>query len=189
MCYLLAVISSDVLETYYHPASFMRLSLTTCRPLFEELLLVLQPLSLLTFNLDLLFQHHRFEPGCHSPDIPSPPCHETGFQLRSQPKSRYIESLSAINLGSSNPQTARESPSPQADPKNQAVECRESLSGALGHTSPQLLWVQEKEIGALPLPDLEEDSFVQQAGQVPSFARPCRLLKVFFCDPPRLTFL
>lgn len=170
----------------------MRLSLTTCRPLFEELLLVLQPLSLLTFNLDLLFQHHRFEPDCHSPDIPSPPCQEAGFQLRSQSKSRYIESLSAVTFGSSNPQTARESPSPQADPKNQAVEStkgsaeRANLSGALGHTSPQLLWVQEKEIGALPPPDLEEDSFVQQAGQVLSFS----LLtdEYAFCDPPRLTF-
>lgn len=140
---------------------------------------MLQPLSLLTFNLDLLFQHHRFEPDCHSPDIPSPPCQETGFRLRSQSKSRYIESPSGAHLGSSNPQTARESPSAQADPKNQAAEStngsaeRENLSGALVHTSPQLLWVQEKEIGALPPPDLEEDSFVQQAGQVLSFARLC----------------
>uniref|UniRef100_A0A3B5MZS3 RUN and SH3 domain containing 1 n=1 Tax=Xiphophorus couchianus TaxID=32473 RepID=A0A3B5MZS3_9TELE len=51
--------SCSVLEACYHPTSFMRLSLTTCWPLFEELLLVLQPLSLLTFNLDLLFQHHH----------------------------------------------------------------------------------------------------------------------------------
>lgn len=179
MCYLPSVVSSDVLETYYHPASFMRLSLTTCRPLFEELLLVLQPLSLLTFNLDLLFQHHRFEPDCHSPDIPSPPCQETGSPPRSRSKSRYIDSLSAVNVGSSNPQTARESPSAQADPKNQAAEPtsgsaeREKLSAALEHTSPQLLWVQEKEIGALPPPDLEEDSFVQQAGQVLSLSTGC----------------
>ncbi|XP_011604172.2 uncharacterized protein rusc1 isoform X4 [Takifugu rubripes] len=163
---------TDVLETYYHPASFMRLSLSTCRPLFEELLLVLQPLSLLTFNLDLLFQHHRFEPDCHSPDVPSPPCQETGFQLRAQSKSRYIESLSEVDFGGSNPWTAKESPSPLGDPKKAAVGStdgsaeRENLSIALGHTSPQLLWVQEKEIEALPPPDLEEDSFVQQAGQV-----------------------
>ncbi|XP_056900842.1 uncharacterized protein rusc1 isoform X4 [Takifugu flavidus] len=163
---------TDVLETYYHPASFMRLSLSTCRPLFEELLLVLQPLSLLTFNLDLLFQHHRFEPDCHSPDVPSPPCQETGFQLRAQSKSRYIESLSEVDFGGSNPWTAKESPSPLGDPKKAAVGStdgsaeRENLSIALGHTSPQLLWVQDKEIEALPPPDLEEDSFVQQAGQV-----------------------
>uniref|UniRef100_A0A3Q2ZHW1 RUN and SH3 domain containing 1 n=1 Tax=Kryptolebias marmoratus TaxID=37003 RepID=A0A3Q2ZHW1_KRYMA len=51
--------SCSVLDAHYHPGSFVRLSLTACRPLFEELLLVLQPLSLLTFNLDLLFQHHH----------------------------------------------------------------------------------------------------------------------------------
>lgn len=174
---------SDVLETYYHPASFMRLSLGACRPLFEELLLVLQPLSLLTFNLDLLFQHHRLEPDCHSPDVPSPPCQETGFQLRAQPKSRYIESLSEVDFGSSNPRTAKESPSPLGDPKKAAVGSavgsaegsaeRGNLSSALGHTSPQLLWVQEKEIEALPPPDLEEDGFVQQAGQVLRLARCC----------------
>lgn len=50
---------------------------------------------------------------------------------------------------------------------------RGNLPMALGHTSPQLLWVQEKEIGALPPPDLEEDSFVQQAGQVLGFAWCC----------------
>lgn len=187
MCHLLSVVSLDVLETYYQPASFMRLSLTTCRPLFEELLLVLQPLSLLTFNLDLLFQHHRFQPDCHSPDIPSPPHQETGFQLRTLPRSRYIESLSVVNFGGANPQTGRASPPPPADPEKQAVEPTsggaesESLPGALGHTSPQLLWVREKEIGALPPPDLEEDSFVQQAGQVLSFACPVWLLNIFVC--------
>lgn len=154
----------------------MRLSLASCRPLFEELLLVLQPLSLLTFNLDLLFQHHRLEPDCHSPDAHSPPGQETGFHPRPQAKNRYFESLSEADCGGSNPQTAKESPSPPADPRRAAAEPtnisseRPGLSGALGHTSPQLLWVQEKEIGALPPPDLEEDGFVQQAGQVLSSA-------------------
>lgn len=36
-------------------------------------------------------------------------------------------------------------------------------------TSPQLRWVQEKEIGALPLPDVDEDSITQQAGQVHTY--------------------
>uniref|UniRef100_A0A3Q4AL25 RUN domain-containing protein n=1 Tax=Mola mola TaxID=94237 RepID=A0A3Q4AL25_MOLML len=73
--------SCTVLETYYHPTSFMRLSVGTCQPLFEELLLVLQPLSLLTFNLDLLFQHHHLEPDVHGPEIRSPPCQDAGTQL------------------------------------------------------------------------------------------------------------
>ncbi|XP_022612449.1 RUN and SH3 domain-containing protein 1 isoform X3 [Seriola dumerili] len=170
---------SDVLETYYRPTSFMRLSLTTCQPLFEELLLVLQPLSLLTFNLDLLFQHHHLEPDSHSPEIPSPPCQDAGFQKStkgSQSKitgSRYMESLSELDFGSPERQAAKEKPSTLADPKNGGSGESTQLGAApikasvsLGQTSPQLLWVQEKEIGELPPPDVEEDSLAQQAGQV-----------------------
>ncbi|KAG9355338.1 hypothetical protein JZ751_000176 [Albula glossodonta] len=57
----------DVLDTHYRPTSFMWLSRTSCQPFFEELLLLLQPLSLLTFNLDLLFQHHHFDPASPTP--------------------------------------------------------------------------------------------------------------------------
>lgn len=169
---------SDVLETYYRPTSFMRLSLTTCQPLFEELLLVLQPLSLLTFNLDLLFQHHHLEPDSHSPEIHSPPCQDPTFQLStedSQSKnSRFIESLSEVDFGSP------ERSSPLANPKNlgsgesnQSDVAPAKASVTLGQTSPQLMWVQEKEIGDLPPPNIEEDSFAQQAGQVPTFDFHC----------------
>lgn len=79
---------SDVLETYYRPTSFMRLSLTSCQSLFEELLLLLQPLSLLTFNLDLLFQHHHLDPSSptltpasHTSEIYSPPNEDFSFHL------------------------------------------------------------------------------------------------------------
>ncbi|XP_051263424.1 uncharacterized protein rusc1 isoform X3 [Dicentrarchus labrax] len=170
---------SDVLETYYRPTSFMRLSLTACQPLFEELLLVLQPLSLLTFNLDLLFQHHHLEPDGHNPEIPSPPCQDAGFQLSTEGSQnkitgcRYIESLSEVDFGSPEHQVAKEKLSPLANPKNggsgesthdSAAPIKASVT--LGQTSPQLLWVQEKEIGELPPPDIEEDSLAQQAGQV-----------------------
>ncbi|XP_039974600.1 RUN and SH3 domain-containing protein 1 [Xiphias gladius] len=170
---------SDVLETYYRPTSFMRLSLTTCQTLFEELLLVLQPLSLLTFNLDLLFQHHHLEPDSQSPEIPSPPSQDAGFQLStegSQSKitdSRHIESLSEVDFGSPEHQAAKEKSSPLANPKTGgsgesihvgAAPIKASVT--LSQTSPQLLWVQEKEIGELPPPDIEEDSLAQQAGQV-----------------------
>ncbi|KAM8735347.1 uncharacterized protein rusc1 isoform 2-T2 [Acanthopagrus schlegelii] len=162
---------SDVLETYYRPTSFIRLSLTTCQPLFEELLLVLQPLSLLTFNLDLLFQHHHLEPDSHSPDIHSPPCQDATSQLSTEDSksknSRFIESLSEVDFGS--PERAL----PLANPKNlgsgESSQCGAApvkASVSLGQTSPQLMWVQEKEIGDLPPPNIEEDSFAQQAGQV-----------------------
>uniref|UniRef100_UPI0037E9BC85 uncharacterized protein rusc1 n=1 Tax=Semicossyphus pulcher TaxID=241346 RepID=UPI0037E9BC85 len=166
---------SDVLETYYHPNSFMRLSQTACQPLFEELLLVLQPLSLLTFNLDLLFQHHHLEPENHRPEIPSPPSQDAGSTESSQSKNtgcRYIETLSEVDFGSPERQTTKEKSQSPANPKNGASGESAQSSAAplkasvpLAQTSPQLMWVQEKEIGALPPPDDEEDSLAQQAGQ------------------------
>lgn len=165
---------SDVLETYYHPTSFMRLSLTACQPLFEELLLVLQPLSLLTFNLDLLFQHHHLEHDNHRLEIHSPPSppQDAASSERSQSKTtgcRYIETLSEVDFSSPEHQATKEKASPVVNPKNgesQSSTPPIKASASLAETSPQLMWVQEKEIGALPPPEDEEDSLAQQAGQV-----------------------
>ncbi|KAM9852633.1 AP-4 complex accessory subunit RUSC1 [Aulostomus maculatus] len=169
---------SDVLDTFYHPCSFMCLSLTTCQPLFEELLLVLQPLSLLTFNLDLLFQHHHLEPDSHSPEIPSPPCQEAGPRLSTkgpQSKIRYPESLSEVDFGNPDHQTTTNGvKSSSLDKPNTggaefstySTAAPTKASVTLGQTSPQLMWVQEKEIGELAPPSIEEDSIAQQAGQV-----------------------
>ncbi|KAM8825676.1 AP-4 complex accessory subunit RUSC1 isoform 3-T4 [Synchiropus picturatus] len=150
----------DVLDTFYYPSSFMLLSLTACQHVYQELLLVLQPLSLLTFNLDLLFQHHHLE--THSPQIPSPPSCGAGVQqparkLHSKPsESRYFESLSGVDFG--NPD------------KQDGLNSGKSSSGVsedwCTETSPQLMWVQEKRIADLPPPNMEEDSLAQQAGQV-----------------------
>lgn len=145
---------SDVLETYYQPWSFMRLSLSACRPQFDELLLVLQPLSLLTFNLDLLFQHHHWDP--HSPQIPKADPHASRPPKR--PGERRTESLAgeAVRSGENGEGPASPPEAEESEGKDQD----------LLETSPQLRWVKEKEISALPPPDLEEDSLAQQAGQV-----------------------
>ncbi|XP_034554497.1 uncharacterized protein rusc1 isoform X2 [Notolabrus celidotus] len=165
---------SDVLETYFRPTSFMRLSLTACQPLFEELLLVLQPLSLLTFNLDLLFQHHHLESDSHRPQVPSPPPQDAGSTESSQSKTtgcRYIETLSEVDFGSPEHEATKEKPSPPVNPNSEgsgnSTQSTTFLKVTipLAQTSPQLMWVQEKEIGALPLPADEEDSLAQQAGQ------------------------
>ncbi|KAI4811921.1 hypothetical protein KUCAC02_014785 [Chaenocephalus aceratus] len=170
---------SDVLETYYRPTSIMRLSLTACQPLFEELLLVLQPLSLLTFNLDLLFQHHHLEADSHSPDIPRPPCQDAGIKLSKEGSKsktagcRYMESLSDVDFRSSEQRAAKQKSSPLSSPMNggpgESTQCSAAptnSSATYAQTSPQLLWVQETNIGDLPPPNSEEDSFTQQAGQV-----------------------
>ncbi|XP_067841621.1 AP-4 complex accessory subunit RUSC2 isoform X2 [Heptranchias perlo] len=48
----------DIIGVHYLPTGFLALSHSVCQPLFEELLLLLQPLSLLPFDLDLMFEHH-----------------------------------------------------------------------------------------------------------------------------------
>ncbi|XP_010220018.1 PREDICTED: iporin-like [Tinamus guttatus] len=53
----------DIILAHYQPVGFLCLSHSVCQPLFEELLLLLQPLSLLPFNLDLLFEHHLLQMG------------------------------------------------------------------------------------------------------------------------------
>ncbi|XP_032844016.2 iporin isoform X2 [Tyto alba] len=53
----------DIILAHYQPVGFLCLSHSVCQPLFEELLLLLQPLSLLPFNLDLLFEHHLMQMG------------------------------------------------------------------------------------------------------------------------------
>ncbi|GAB0208085.1 AP-4 complex accessory subunit RUSC2 [Grus japonensis] len=53
----------DIILAHYQPIGFLCLSHSVCQPLFEELLLLLQPLSLLPFNLDLLFEHHLMQMG------------------------------------------------------------------------------------------------------------------------------
>ncbi|KYO34806.1 iporin [Alligator mississippiensis] len=53
----------DIILAHYQPTGFLCLSHGVCQPLFEELLLLLQPLSLLPFSLDLLFEHRLLQMG------------------------------------------------------------------------------------------------------------------------------
>ncbi|XP_042296689.1 RUN and SH3 domain-containing protein 1 isoform X1 [Sceloporus undulatus] len=51
--------NSELILALYLPTAFLVLSQGVCRFWAEELLLLLQPLSMLTFQLDLLFEHHH----------------------------------------------------------------------------------------------------------------------------------
>ncbi|KAJ8414853.1 hypothetical protein AAFF_G00023760 [Aldrovandia affinis] len=53
----------DIIAAHYHPWGVLPLSQGACQPLFEELLLLLQPLSLLPFHLDLLFEPGLLQRG------------------------------------------------------------------------------------------------------------------------------
>ncbi|KAK7896287.1 hypothetical protein WMY93_021612 [Mugilogobius chulae] len=50
----------DVVTTHYHSWGFLSMSLGRCQPLFQELLLTLQPLSVLPFDLNLLLEPRLF---------------------------------------------------------------------------------------------------------------------------------
>ncbi|XP_064152380.1 uncharacterized protein rusc1 isoform X1 [Anguilla rostrata] len=169
----------DVLATYYRPSSFMRLSRTSCQPLFEELILLLQPLSLLTFNLDLLFQHHHLDPASpglssanRSPETPSPANHESSFRVPPRGfsiDSRHpLESVSEQDFRNLEPAEDTQHAVPTALANQIAGEVEgfanhSPFPGTVsntGETSPQLMWLQEKEI--VP-PSVS--NFSQQAGQ------------------------
>ncbi|KAF6293690.1 RUN and SH3 domain containing 1 [Rhinolophus ferrumequinum] len=63
---------AGLLSLLYLPTGFFALARGGCPSLSTELLLLLQPLSVLTFHLDLLFEHHhQLPPG--PPPAPAPP--------------------------------------------------------------------------------------------------------------------
>ncbi|XP_071322697.1 AP-4 complex accessory subunit RUSC2 isoform X2 [Trachinotus anak] len=77
----------DMVTTYYHSWGFLSMSLGQCQPLFQELLLLLQPLSVLPFDLNLLLEprllcDRQLCPG-EQRVSPSPPC--SAFLVTSWP--------------------------------------------------------------------------------------------------------
>lgn len=66
--------SSPGLLSLYLPTGFVSLACGSCPSLSTELLLLLQPLSVLTFHLDLLFEHHHHVPvGLQQAPAPAGP--------------------------------------------------------------------------------------------------------------------
>ncbi|KAM9244089.1 AP-4 complex accessory subunit RUSC1 isoform 3-T3 [Dugong dugon] len=63
---------AGLLSLLYLPTGFFSLAQSSCPSLSTELLLLLQPLSVLTFHLDLLFEHHHHLP-LGPPQAPTPP--------------------------------------------------------------------------------------------------------------------
>lgn len=63
---------AGLLSLLYLPTGFFSMARGGCPSLSTELLLLLQPLSVLTFHLDLLFEHHHHLP-LGPPQAPAPP--------------------------------------------------------------------------------------------------------------------
>ncbi|XP_020563380.1 iporin isoform X2 [Oryzias latipes] len=66
----------DLLPAYYHSWGFLSMTLGRCQPMFQELLLLLQPLSVLPFDLNLLVEHRLFQHRslCSETHSPLRPC-------------------------------------------------------------------------------------------------------------------
>ncbi|KAA0703097.1 RUN and SH3 domain-containing protein 1 [Triplophysa tibetana] len=167
----------DVLETFYRPMSFMRLSLTSCKPLFEELVILLQPLSLLTFNLDLLFQHHHLDhasptltPASHSSDIRSPPNENFSFYLSPkglfQGSDHHLVRVLKQDHGSLNPKAGLTSLSSHALDMFEESTCRNPFLGAnKDEASSPLSWLKGNDVSGILASGGSGASLSQQAGQ------------------------
>lgn len=77
----------DVVTTHYHSWGFLSMSLGRCQPLFQELLLLLQPLSVLPFDLNLLLEPRLLCNRQLCPeDQSSPPAPSSGLLATSWPR-------------------------------------------------------------------------------------------------------
>ncbi|KAG1925259.1 RUN and SH3 domain-containing protein 1-like [Pimephales promelas] len=152
----------------------MRLSLTSCQPLFEELILLLQPLSLLTFNLDLLFQHHHLDPSSptltpasHTSDTYSPPNEDFSFRLSPkrifQGNGQNLGSMLEQDLGilglDTNPNSGLTSQVLDVSAYRNPISL--SSSSTKEEANPPLSWFNGNETSA----PLNVGSLSQQAGQ------------------------
>ncbi|XP_009994412.1 PREDICTED: RUN and SH3 domain-containing protein 1 [Chaetura pelagica] len=107
--------SPGVISTLYSPVAFFALSQGLLPHLADELLLLIQPLSVLTFHLDLLFEHHHLSVDVRplSRQLESPPSPAPVLQQTFQHVLRWGGQLSRTFLGADSiPETHR----PQAAP-------------------------------------------------------------------------
>ncbi|XP_007525376.1 AP-4 complex accessory subunit RUSC1 isoform X1 [Erinaceus europaeus] len=90
---------AGLLSLLYLPTSFFSLARSGCPGLSTELLLLLQPLSVLTFHLDLLFEHHHHLPlGPQQAPAPpgSPPALQQTMQAVLHWGGRLAQSLRGV---------------------------------------------------------------------------------------------
>ncbi|KAM4527929.1 AP-4 complex accessory subunit RUSC2 isoform 1-T1 [Odontesthes bonariensis] len=108
---------TDVVTTYYHSWGFLSMSLGWCQALFQELLLLLQPLSVLPFDLNLLLEprllrHRRL---CSAEQGVSPPQPCSALLVTSWPKLQADRKVDCYSIQQTkmSPQTDQEIPSLQ----------------------------------------------------------------------------
>lgn len=98
----------------YLPTGFFSLARGSCPSLATELLLLLQPLSVLTFHLDLLFEHHHHLPmGLQQ--APAPSCPPPALQQTVQAVLHWGERL-AQSLRGTSAEATTDSSAPSTHP-------------------------------------------------------------------------
>ncbi|KFV43992.1 RUN and SH3 domain-containing protein 1, partial [Tyto alba] len=125
--------SRGVISVLYSPTAFFALSQGPLPHLADELLLLIQPLSVLTFHLDLLFEHHHLSMDVRPLSraarglVPGPQV-RAALQQTFQHVLRWGDQLSRAFLGAdSSPETHR----PEEDPRDAGA----GLSGWWGQLS------------------------------------------------------
>ncbi|KFZ51079.1 RUN and SH3 domain-containing protein 1, partial [Podiceps cristatus] len=124
--------SPGVISVLYSPMAFFALSQGPLPHLADELLLLIQPLSVLTFHLDLLFEHHHLSVDVRplSPVRGLVPGPRVGAALQQtfQHMLRWGDQLSRTFLGAD---SSLETHRPEAGPRDAGA----SLSGWWGQLS------------------------------------------------------
>ncbi|XP_025970907.2 AP-4 complex accessory subunit RUSC1 isoform X2 [Dromaius novaehollandiae] len=102
--------SPGVISMLYFPTAFFALSQGPLPQLADELLLLIQPLSVLTFHLDLLFEHHHLSvdvrPLPRRPESPPCPAHRPSRRISLLPAQAqgvvkpHLEGLSGTEAAS-----------------------------------------------------------------------------------------
>nr|XP_043868762.1 iporin [Solea senegalensis] len=108
----------NVVTTYYHSWGFLSMSLGRCQPLFQELLLLLQPLSMLPFDLNVLLEPRLLcnrQLFSEEPRV-SPPEPSSAFLVTSWPQLRVGRKME------------RFPDSQQTTSHQNGLRCKESLS-------------------------------------------------------------
>ncbi|KAM6434684.1 AP-4 complex accessory subunit RUSC1 isoform 2-T2 [Liasis olivaceus] len=132
--------NSELISTLYLPTAFLLISQRFCRRWAEELLLLLQPLSVLTFQLDLLFEHRHLPLNVRPMPPQSTPSPEPGASPWEGPGLTPPDSskpqMSSADLGFWAPSSPWQAlPLPQ-----RLLEWKDRVAGTLrGHGSPPQL--------------------------------------------------
>uniref|UniRef100_A0A8C8BDK8 RUN and SH3 domain containing 1 n=1 Tax=Otus sunia TaxID=257818 RepID=A0A8C8BDK8_9STRI len=122
--------SPGVISVLYSPTAFFALSQGPLPHLADELLLLIQPLSVLTFHLDLLFEHHHLSMDAPAAGrgLVAAPQVGAALQQTLQHVLRWGDQLSRAFLGADG---SPETPRPEAGPRDAGA----GLSGWWGQLS------------------------------------------------------